>query len=140
MSLYINDQISLSEHEIILTPIRAQGAGGQNVNKVASAIHLRFDITKSSLPDFCKNRLRRSSDSRITADGQIIIKAQQFRTQERNREDARKRLAELIKYYLHTPKKRKKTKISAGIKRKRLDSKTRRGKVKSLRKKVFDKS
>ena len=96
MDLNISSQVSIPENEIELSAIRAQGAGGQNVNKVSSAIHLRFDIKASSLPDFYKQRLLGLSDQRINKDGIIVIKAQQYRTQEKNREEALKRLAELI--------------------------------------------
>jgi ribosome-associated protein len=136
MVLPINNSLTIPLHEITLTPIRAQGAGGQNVNKVSSAIHLRFDIRNSSLPAFYKERLLSLSDSRLTDDGVIIIKAQQHRTQEKNRTDALERLAQIIRRAGHTPKKRKPTRPSGSARRKRVDTKTKRGKVKALRKKV----
>ncbi len=138
MTLPISNSVSIPLHEITLTPIRAQGAGGQNVNKVSSAIHLRFDILGSSLPEFYKERLLALSDSRITDEGIIVIKAQQHRTQEQNREDALARLALLIRRAAHTPKKRKPTRPSGNARQKRVDKKTQRGKVKALRKKISD--
>ncbi|MES9935795.1 MAG: alternative ribosome rescue aminoacyl-tRNA hydrolase ArfB, partial [Sedimenticola sp.] len=115
---------------------RAQGAGGQNVNKVSSAIHLRFDISLSSLPDFYKQRLLNLKDSRISKEGIIVIKAQRFRTQEKNREDALERLRRLIRKVSVTQKKRIATKPTKAAKRRRLDSKARRGQQKALRRKV----
>lgn len=138
MVLPISNTVSIPLHEITLTPIRAQGAGGQNVNKVSSAIHLRFDICNSSLPGFYKERLLALRDSRLTEEGVIIIKAQQHRTQEKNKEDALQRLAFLVRRAGHTPKKRKPTRPSKSARRKRVDTKTKRGKIKSLRKKVTD--
>lgn len=138
MELPITNTVSIPLHEITLTPIRAQGAGGQNVNKVSSAIHLRFDIRNSSLPAFYKERLLALSDSRLTDEGVIVIKAQQHRTQEKNRDDALERLVLLIRRAIHTPKNRKPTRPSGTARKKRVDSKTKRGKVKSLRKKVTD--
>lgn len=118
--------------------VRAQGAGGQNINKVSSAIHLRFDIASSSLPDELKERLLKMQDQRISADGVIVIKAQRFRTQEKNRADALERLRLLVEKASRKQKKRVPTKPSKGAKERRLQHKTRRGQVKAMRGKVKD--
>ena len=134
--LKISNLVTIPSSEIELSAIRSQGAGGQNVNKVATAIHLRFDIQASSLPEFYQARLLQLNDHRISKDGVIIIKAQQFRTQEKNREDALQRLQDLIKSISIVQKKRKATKPTKGAKRKRLDHKTKHGQRKASRKKV----
>jgi ribosome-associated protein len=134
--LQISRTITIPEDEIGLSAIRAQGAGGQHVNKVSSAIHLRFDIRASSLPDRVKQRLLALRDQRIRADGVVIIKAQRFRTRERNRADALERLAELVCSVLTTPRRRVATRPTAASQQHRLDSKSRHGQHKRLRARV----
>lgn len=134
--LIISQNVSIPDDEIQFSAIRAQGAGGQNVNKVSSAIHLQFDIHTSSLPDFYKQRLLNLNDQRISKDGVITIKAQRFRTQQKNRDDALERLQELIISVAAVQKKRIPTKATKGSQQKRMDSKAKRGKLKALRGKV----
>ena len=136
--LKIDDQISIPDDEIDISAIRAQGAGGQNVNKVSSAIHLRFDIGASSLPEHIKQRLLKKPDQRITTEGVVVIKAQNHRSQEKNRSEALARLAELIKSALLTPRKRIPTRPGRTTKKKRLEAKRKRGSLKKLRGKPFD--
>ncbi|MEM7131557.1 MAG: alternative ribosome rescue aminoacyl-tRNA hydrolase ArfB [Chloroflexota bacterium] len=136
--LQISSRVSIPFNEIELDAVRAQGAGGQNVNKVASAIHLRFDIQASSLPELYKERLLKLTDHRITKEGVVIIKAQSNRTQEKNREEALSRLQQLIKSVMQTPKKRKPTKPSQSAKQRRLEQKKKRGQVKALRGKITE--
>ena len=126
------------ENEVVWTAIRAQGAGGQNVNKVASAIHLRFDILSSSLPEPVKARLLASGDQRITPAGVVIIKAQRHRTQERNFADAMLRLQELVDAAAHAPRVRRPTKPTKGSQKRRVDSKVQRGKIKAARGRLFE--
>ena len=136
--LQITKYAAIAIEEISITAIRSQGAGGQNVNKVSTAIHLRFDINSSSLSPIYKERLLNLSDRRITKDGIIIIKAQQHRTQEQNREDALKRLQGLIQAITVTQPKRKPTKPSRSAQNRRVDNKTKRGEIKALRGNITD--
>ncbi len=134
--IFISDSISLDDHEVEISAIRSQGAGGQNVNKVSSAIHLRFDIKASSLSEINKQRLLANKDRRITKEGVLIIKAQQFRTQEKNRIDAFARLQQFIVQATQVNKTRRPTKPSRNARRKRVEQKKQRGQTKALRGKV----
>ena len=131
-------KFEIPDTELDISAVRAQGAGGQNVNKVSSAIHLRFDVKASSLPEGIKERLIRLSDQRLTRDGVVVIKAQQYRSQEMNREEAIRRLHELVDSVAVLPKRRRPTKPTRSSQRKRIDSKVKRGQVKALRGRVTD--
>jgi ribosome-associated protein len=136
--LTISGSVSIPINEIDISAIRAQGAGGQNVNKVSNAVHLRFDIGASSLPGPVKERLLALRDQRISSEGVVVIKAQQFRSLEKNREDAFKRLQELVARAVIVRAKRRPTRPTRGSQKRRLEGKARRGGVKALRARVRD--
>jgi ribosome-associated protein len=134
--LHISPSITIPDSEIEIHAVRSQGAGGQHVNKVSSAVHLRFDIEGSSLPFFYKEELRKLNDHRISQDGVVTIKAQQFRSQEQNREDALERLEALIRRVAIPRKKRKATRPTKGSQNRRIERKKRQGRLKELRRSI----
>ena len=138
MPVNISTNLTIPDDELEITAIRAQGAGGQNVNKVSTAIHLRFDIRASSLPELYKDRLLKLPDQRVSKEGVIVLKAQKYRSQEKNRDEALNRLLQIVSSVAATSKRRIATKPSRSSQRKRLDGKIRRGRVKSLRGRVDD--
>jgi len=133
-----NGPPAICQDDVTWTAIRAQGAGGQNVNKVASAIHLRFDIVASRLPEAVKARLLASGDQRVTPGGVVVIKAQRHRTQERNLADAMARLQEMVDAAAHVPRVRRPTRPTKGSQRRRVDSKVKHGQIKAVRRKLDD--
>ncbi|MGB5259495.1 MAG: alternative ribosome rescue aminoacyl-tRNA hydrolase ArfB [Gammaproteobacteria bacterium] len=135
--LFVTSAVRIPDNEIDITAVRSGGPGGQHVNKVSSAIHLRFDVRRSSLPDDCKQRLLELPDRRISKDGVIIIKAQRFRDRDKNREDALERLRTLVRRALSVPRRRVPTRATAGARQRRLEEKARRGRDKLLRRKVI---
>ena len=134
--LYVNSRLTIAEKEISISTARSSGPGGQNVNKVASAVHLRFNIYASSLPERVKNRLLVLQDQRISKDGVLVLKAQQYRSQEKNKEDALRRLKEILSLAMIQHKKRRPTRPGKAAKKRRLEGKKQRGQLKTARKKV----
>jgi len=131
--LFITSNISIADTEIDFTAVRSQGPGGQNVNKVSSAIHLRFDVRASSMPEIYQERLLKLSDHRITKEGVVVIKAQRYRSQDKNRAEALQRLQDLLQSVTHNPKVRRSTKPTRGSQLRRMDKKTQHGKKKTMR-------